>query len=187
MVLWDLNKYLGQETQEKLCVLFVVIINMKGKYEIWLLAMKKAERQKVQMVWWYAYHAGIDDLPFPRLWSLQQRQHYPQSARETTACKVCHQIQRGVGLLPAASKPGQKTWENKEVTMWFRHITFTPIRHEMLSCDYLTWPGSWCHARPRWRTSRSARTPWGGRRSDEGFLSTAPVGPGPASPSRLSG
>lgn len=73
--------------------------------------------QKHQMVWRYAYHAGVDDLSFPWLCPLQERQHNPQSTGKPTACKVCHQIQRGIGFLLAATKPGQKTCENKTEAM----------------------------------------------------------------------
>lgn len=59
------------------------------------------------MVWQYAYHAGIDDLPFTRLCPLQQREHYPQSTGKATPCKVRHQVQRGIGFLLAATKTGQ--------------------------------------------------------------------------------
>lgn len=36
-----------------------------------------------------AYHASINDLSFPWLCPLQQRQDNPQSTRKTTASKVC--------------------------------------------------------------------------------------------------
>lgn len=56
----------------------------------------------------YAHHAGIDNLSFPRLCPLQQRQDDSQSTGEAPACKVCQQVQWSGGFLTAATQSGQK-------------------------------------------------------------------------------
>lgn len=58
-----------------------------------------------------SYHTRVNNLSSPRPRPLQQSQDNPQGTGESTACKVCQQIQWSVRLLSTAAQTRQKACE----------------------------------------------------------------------------